>query len=1105
MPDGRVEIEVTANASQVSGEMRNAESAVRQTAQRTEQAGNTVTRSVDNVAQAAERTGGAAEGMSADMLAAFNRIASGTDGVSANITELTAVFSEFAERSAEQADRLYRSLASVEAQISDVGGASEQAMEAAQKKAGIAGGVFKTVAAAIGSAAVAAGALAVSLGKEAVSAYAEYEQLAGGVKTLFKDSSGVVLAYAEEAYKAAGVSANEYLATVTGFSASLIQSLGGDTQAAADKANMALVDMSDNAAKMGSDIESIRNAYQGFAKQNYTMLDNLKLGYGGTKEEMQRLLDKAEEFSGVKYDINSYADIVDAIHAIQQSMGISAITAEDVADIYEKTGQKLQTYIGTTAEEAEKTISGSIGMLKASLSDLAAGFGNPDADIQELCDNMSAAFQSVVENITPVVENIASTLPAAAEALLGSVDELLPGLLDAVTGLFDTVLTSLLEMLPGLAPATAEAFVQIVDTIVDNLPLLIEAAVQIVVTLAQGLTDALPQLIPSIVDGVLMAATALLENVDVIVNAAVQLVAALCEGIVNSFPSIIARLPELMASLGNALISLIPLLLEVPVEICKALAEGLTNFDWQETAEKLFDGMEQRLSEQAGRIRTYFADLFRDLGMDSTAAFIEGSAQATEHITENGGTAGGGGRASKRGEEVDADTVAAEIKPKVAAAAAATNDEVEEQVERINKVTDEFKAAYENLQMQLINGDIAEGEAYFSELEKLLSDHNTEGLSAYNKYFKEIKDGREKLAKEQQKILDDEAKAAKKAAEEEAKAAKKKQDELDKLENQRIKKVQSAAKEEISETKKAVAEIVKTYQSRMKEVNSQIDSYKKKLLSVGDAFSVEETTDKFGNKLTTRKIADFDAQIKAMEEYDRKIRQLKAQGASDSFISELMSSNDMEDGAAYADYISKLSEAERNKIFEGFSAREEAAKRLSENMYADKVSEIEDGFISEIEAAFGEMPEGMRELGASAIDAFIDGLSGGDVIGKVSEKADEIFSALSDAAANGVFNSLDSLLNVDDAYYEELAARVEAIVDAQSAAVSSAISARAITVNVEGGQAAQSQTYTKGELDRLIAELSKPVVLQLDGKAIAEFTIGYANRQGKITGGAVIK
>lgn len=1079
MADGRVEIEVTANAGQVSGEMRNAESAVRQTAQRTEQAGNTVTRSVENVAQAAERTGGAAEGMSADMLAAFNRIASGTDGVSTNITELTAVFSEFAERSAEQADRLYRSLASVEAQIGEIGGASEQAVEAAEKKAGVLDGVFKSVGAAIASAAVAAGALAVSLGKEAVSAYAEYEQLAGGVGTLFKDSSGVVLAYAEEAYKNAGVSANEYLTTVTGFSASLIQSLGGDTQAAADKANMALVDMSDNANKMGSDIESLKNAYQGFAKGNMTMLDNLKIGYGGTKEEMERLLADAEKFSGVKFDISSYADIVDAIHVIQTEMGIT----------------------GTTAIEAEKTVSGSIGMLKASLADLAAGFGNPDADIQKLCDNMSSAFQSVVENITPVVENIANTLPVAAEALLGSVDELLPSLLDAVTGLFDTVLTSLLEMLPGLAPAAASAVVQVVDTIADNLPLLIEAAVQMVVTLAQGLTDALPELIPSIVDGVLMAATTLLENVDIILDAVVKLVAAVCEGAVNEFPTIIARLPELMASLGNAIISLIPLLLNVPVEICKTIADGLTNFDWRETATEVFDGLEKRLSEQAGRIRTYFADLFRDLDMDSVAAFVEGSAQATKHITDSGGTAGGGGRSSNRGAKPAENEVVVPESPAYTAA----NDEVEKQVERVNKVTDEFKAAYENLQMQLINGDVAEGEAYYAELEKLLANHNAEGLSAYNKYFKEIKDGREKLAKEQQKILDDEAKAAKKAADDKLKDAKKKQDELDKLENERIKKVQSAAKEEISETKKTVAEIVKTYQSRMKEINSQIDSYKKKLLSVGNAFVTVEQTDKFGNKLTTRKIADFDAQVKAMEEYDRKIRQLKAQGASDSFISDFMSSNDMEDGAAYADYISKLSEAERNKIFEGFKAREEAAKRLSENMYADKVSEIEDGFISEIEAAFGEMPEGMRELGATAIEAFIDGLSGGDVIGKISEKADEIFSALSDAAANGVFNSLDSLINVDNGYYEELAAKVEAIVEAQSAAVSSAISARAITVNVEGGQAVQNQGYSKGEIDKLIAELSKPVILQLDGKAIAEFTIGYANRQSKITGGAVIR
>lgn len=228
----------------------------------------------------------------------------------------------------------------------------------------------KTAATALGTAAAAAtaalAAAAIKLGKEVISAYADYEQLVGGVETLFKDSSGKVMEYANDAYKTAGLSANEYMETVTGFSASLISSLGGDTEKAAEYANMAITDMSDNANKMGSDMASIQNAYSGFAKQNYTMLDNLKLGYGGTKEEMQRLLEDAEKLSGVKYDISSYSDIIDAIHVVQTEMGIT----------------------GTTAKEAEATISGSIGMLKSSFQNLITGLGDADANIDKLCDNV---------------------------------------------------------------------------------------------------------------------------------------------------------------------------------------------------------------------------------------------------------------------------------------------------------------------------------------------------------------------------------------------------------------------------------------------------------------------------------------------------------------------------------------------------------------------------------------------------------------------------------------------------------------------------------------------------------------------------------------------
>ena len=265
----------------------------------------------------------------------------------------------------------------------------------------------KTAATALGTAAAAAtaalAAAAIKLGKEVISAYADYEQLVGGVETLFKDSSGKVMEYANDAYKTAGLSANEYMETVTGFSASLISSLGGDTEKAAEYANMAITDMSDNANKMGSDMASIQNAYSGFAKQNYTMLDNLKLGYGGTKEEMQRLLEDAEKLSGVKYDISSYSDIIDAIHVIQTEMDIT----------------------GTTAKEAEATISGSIGMLKSSFQNLITGLGDADADIDKLCDNVVNSFNSVVKNITPVVRNLAKTVPNALEGILDAIAPLL--------------------------------------------------------------------------------------------------------------------------------------------------------------------------------------------------------------------------------------------------------------------------------------------------------------------------------------------------------------------------------------------------------------------------------------------------------------------------------------------------------------------------------------------------------------------------------------------------------------------------------------------------------------------------------------------------------
>ena len=312
--------------------------------------------------------------------------------------------------------------------------------------------------------AVAATAIA-GLTAQSVSTYANYEQLVGGVETLFKDAQSAVMGYAEEAYRTAGMSANQYLETVTSFSASLIQSLDGDTQAAAEKANQAITDMSDNANKMGTDIGSLQYAYQGFAKQNYTMLDNLKLGYGGTKEEMKRLLEDAEKISGVKYDLSSYADIVDAIHVVQTEMGIT----------------------GTTAAEASGTISGSAGSTKATWENLVTGLGDDNADLTALIDTFINSLLTSADNVIPRIEKIfdgigvliEELVPKIAEKLPVMLQSILPGLLTGAVAL----LSSLVSALPGLLQIVLDQMPFIMEEVggalEEALPVLLSSAEQI--------------------------------------------------------------------------------------------------------------------------------------------------------------------------------------------------------------------------------------------------------------------------------------------------------------------------------------------------------------------------------------------------------------------------------------------------------------------------------------------------------------------------------------------------------------------------------------------------------------------------------------------------
>lgn len=412
-------------------------------------------------------------------------------------------------------------------------------------KAGLAA-TAAAATAAITAASAAVGALA----KSSLGAFASYEQLTGGVETLFKESSDTVMSYADNAYKTAGLSANQYMETVTGFSASLLQSLGGDTEKAAQTADMAMTDMADNANKMGTAMDSIQNAYQGFAKQNYTMLDNLKIGYGGTKEEMERLLADAQQLSGVKYDISSFSDIVEAIHVVQTEMGIT----------------------GTTAQEASTTIEGSTNAMKAAWTNLVTGIAQEDGDLEGLMSSFTESVATAGSNILPRVQTILENMGAL-------IQEMVPQLTAEIPAMIKQVVPPLVEaggkLLGGLALGLTQAAPQLLEQAQTALAGLRDNFLQLVPTLAQGLREKTPEFISSGLDLLMGLSASLRENVGMLVDAALELVKSLAQGIADGIPDIIEKGPEIVSNLANTINDNAPKILKAAFDVIVTLGKGL--------------------------------------------------------------------------------------------------------------------------------------------------------------------------------------------------------------------------------------------------------------------------------------------------------------------------------------------------------------------------------------------------------------------------------------------------------------------------------------------------------------------------------------------------
>lgn len=438
------------------------------------------------------------------------------------------------------------------------------------------------------------GSAMLDIGKQAIESYADYEQLVGGVETLFKDSSQKVQEYANNSYKTAGLSANEYMETVTSFSASLLQSLNGDTEKSADVANMAIIDMSDNANKMGTSMSMIQSAYQGFAKQNYTMLDNLKLGYGGTKTEMERLLADAEKISGVHYDISNLNDVYQAIHVIQGELGIT----------------------GTTSEEALKTISGSLNAMKGAWSNLLTGIADENADFDTLVGNLVDSVMTFGDNILPRVKTVLEGIGKLIKELVPKLAQELPSLLQSIlpsliSGVVDLI-KALSDALPSLIPVLMDGIVQAFTGIVDILPDILQALIQATVLIVQSLAEQLPTIIPQLIDAILEMIPILIDNLPLFIKAGWQLIIGLAQGILNSIPTLLSYLPKIGSSMINYFKQLPSMFVEIGGNIIKGLWNGIKNVkDW------LFDKIKGFKDAVLNKFKSFFgikspSTLFRD-------------------------------------------------------------------------------------------------------------------------------------------------------------------------------------------------------------------------------------------------------------------------------------------------------------------------------------------------------------------------------------------------------------------------------------------------------------------------------------------------------------
>lgn len=839
-----------------------------------------------------------------------------------------------------------------------------------QKVLGKIGSAVNTAVKASAAAVGAASAGVAALGTACINAYADYEQLVGGVETLFKDSADTIQTYADNAYKTAGLSANEYMETVTSFSASLLQSLDGDTEKAAAAADLAITDMADNANKMGTAMESIQNAYQGFAKQNYTMLDNLKLGYGGTKEEMQRLLADAEKLSGVKYDLSSYADIVEAIHVIQTEMGIT----------------------GTTAKEASTTIQGSVASMKAAWANLMVGMADDTQNFDMLLSNFIESIGTVADNLLPrigiVIEGmgklVAGLAPEIASALPTLTNELLPNLVELGVQSISALVQGIQENGDSLAAGALSIVGTLAEGIAELLPMVADTAASLVVSLADGLTESLPDIIPIAIETISTLVENLTENANTIIDAGIQIILALGEGLIAALPQLIETVPQIVINIANVINDNAPKLVDTALYLITRLAVGLVQaiptlvanipkiieaivaafmaFQWLNLGKQLIDGVANGVKKAGESMATAAKNTFskfksklagvevaselKNIGKHIIDGIVSGIKSSLSNIANVAGKIKDTLLSKLKGlfkiaspSKLMKEEVGAYIGEGIAVGIEESGQMAVDAAETVaNGIIDAFAGTetaveYARRTAQKV-GDVLESEltkqnAALQEMQKQAdAQQAAEELADHKKQLAEKNAELNKAKKkDRQKILKEIA-------------------EIEENWNRKQAKAEKAAEQQaLQERISLLKQFQQKYEAALDTIERKQDSLQSKLADYGELFERVKTED--GKELF--QLGNLKDDIKQLEKYGDAIDKLKEKGISDSLMSEIAGMG-VGDALDYMNKLLSMSDTKLDEYVSLFEQKQQMAQGVAEKFYKGEFDAMEKAYT-------GQLPE----------------------------------------------------------------------------------------------------------------------------------------------------